>query len=153
MGKGNAIKSAMSRERNAANADRPGGGGAAGMAERKGGAPKMACAICKQEVNATSKVQLQQHFDSKHSKMTFAQVSGPEWGARVRTRAGSVTGAALPSPSPLLRSRHPHPSGHAADAATISFLPRPPAHPCSAGRSGRTSKRGGFGRGGTAPLP
>ena len=73
MGKGNAIKSATARLRAEDNAPKAGGGGAEGKAARVSGAPKQACAICKQEVNATSKVQLQQHFDSKHSKLTFEQ--------------------------------------------------------------------------------
>ena len=78
MGKGNAIKSAMSRARNEDNAPKAGGGGAAGKAARTSGQTKATCAICKAEVNASSKVQPTQHQESKHAKMTFAQCF-PDW--------------------------------------------------------------------------
>jgi hypothetical protein len=73
MGKGNAIKSAMSRARNEDNAPKAGGGGAAGKAARVSGQVKVVCAICKAEVNASSKVQPTQHQESKHAKNTFEQ--------------------------------------------------------------------------------
>ena len=78
MGKGNAIKSAMSRARNEDNAPKAGGGGAAGKAARTSGQTKATCAICKAEVNGNSKVQLVQHQDAKHGKMTFEQC-WPGW--------------------------------------------------------------------------
>ena len=77
-GKGNAIKSAMSRARNEDNAPKAGGGGAAGKAARTSGQTKVVCAICKAEVNGNSKVQLVQHQDAKHGKMTFEQC-WPGW--------------------------------------------------------------------------
>lgn len=58
--------------------EKAGGGGADGMKARLGGGNKVQCAICKTEVNGNSRVQLQQHFDSKHSKMTFEQC-WPGW--------------------------------------------------------------------------
>ena len=55
-----------------------GGGGAAGKAARLGGGNKVSCAICKAEVNGNSKVQLSQHQEAKHGKMTFEQC-WPGW--------------------------------------------------------------------------
>ncbi len=53
--------------------EKVGGGGAAGKAARLGGGDKIVCAICKQQLNAkASKIQLQEHLDSKHPKLTMA---------------------------------------------------------------------------------
>ena len=80
MGKGsNAAKNAVARARaDARDAVKPGGGGAEGMKARLGGGSKAQCAICKAEVNGNSRVQLQQHFESKHAKESFEKC-WPTW--------------------------------------------------------------------------
>jgi hypothetical protein len=79
MGKGsNVAKANAARARNAAQAEKPGGGGQEGMKARIGGQAKMKCTICLSEVNCNSKVQLAQHAESKHPKETFEKC-WPEW--------------------------------------------------------------------------
>jgi hypothetical protein len=79
MGKGsNVAKANAARARNAAQADKPGGGGQEGMKARIGGQQKMKCSICLAEVICNSKVQLAAHHESKHSKETFEKC-WPDW--------------------------------------------------------------------------
>ena len=89
MGKGsNVSKANASRAKAAARAaeEGKGGGGAAGIKERLGGGAKLLCSICKMELNAKDKIQLQAHVDSKHPKETYAKCFRA-CGARARARA------------------------------------------------------------------
>ena len=100
MGKGsNVSKTNRAREDAATRAaeEGKGGGGAAGIKERLGGGAKLLCSICKMELNAKDKIQLQAHVDSKHPKETYAKCFRA-CGARARARARA---AAAESPLAL----------------------------------------------------
>jgi len=54
--------------------EKVGGGGAAGIKERKGGGDKVMCTVCRSEFNAkAARKQLQDHVDSKHSKLSIKE--------------------------------------------------------------------------------
>ncbi len=96
MGKGsNVSKTNRAREDAAKRAaeEGKGGGGAAGIKERLGGGAKLLCSICKMELNAKDKIQLQAHVDSKHPKETYAKCFRA-CGARARARGAAARGIA-----------------------------------------------------------
>ena len=74
MGGGNGLKSHMARQRNEQKkADEgKGGGGKAGIAARTESKIGIACAICKVQFQSVKmKTQLKEHWEAKHSKLTF----------------------------------------------------------------------------------
>jgi hypothetical protein len=75
MGGGNGLKSHMAQKKNAEKkaAEGKGGGGSAGIAERKG-ALNVVCAICMAPfISSKMKAQLNSHHTSKHARQSFAE--------------------------------------------------------------------------------
>eukprot|EP01036_Dinobryon_divergens_P032394 gene32395-41967_t len=75
MGGGNGLKSHMSREKNMAKkaAEKSGGGGKEGIKERTESKLGTCCNICRTPFTSTKmKAQLVSHWETKHSKNTFA---------------------------------------------------------------------------------
>lgn len=76
MGGGNGLKSAMSRERNNAKkeAEGKGGGGKDGLKARTESVLGTSCSICRAPFTSIKmKAQLVGHWETKHSKNTYAE--------------------------------------------------------------------------------
>ena len=71
MGGGNGQKSAVKRERNAAKAK--GKGKNTSQLKVNAAALGIVCQVCRSSFMSNARVELQQHYEAKHSKMTYAQ--------------------------------------------------------------------------------